>query len=68
MNARPSDEDAGGQDICRVAARRSEARQTGGAPQLVDISGYVKNCRQESLRKAGTQAGSEENHKYGTGH
>ena len=57
---RTSDEDVGGQDICQVAVRRSEAGQTGGVPKLVGLGGDIETQRQESLREAGTRSGPDE--------
>ena len=42
LTVRTSDEDTGGQDLCRFAARHSEAGKTGGAPQFVDLGGEVE--------------------------
>ena len=47
--SRISDKDADGQDILQVTTRCAEARQTGGAPQLVDIGGEVETYQRESL-------------------
>ena len=40
---RISDKDVGGQNLRQVAVRHDEARQTGGAPKLVDLGGNVEN-------------------------
>ena len=61
-----SDEEAGGQYLCRFAARRSEAGQTGGTPQLVDLGGDVDTHQGESLREAGTQEVLDEGTTAGT--
>ena len=54
LSTRTSDEDAGGQDFCRVEARRTEAGQTGGASQRVDFRGDVETRRRDSLRETRT--------------
>ena len=67
-SARPSDEGAGGQYLCSVAARRSKAGQTGGTPKIVDISRCVETFQRESLHGIGTKVGPEKTQIAGMSH
>ena len=67
-SARPSDEDAGRQDLFQVVACHPEAGKTDSAPQLVDIGGDMETRRQESLHNVGTRTRPEETQTAGTCH
>ena len=43
QTSRTSDEDPGGQDLFQIAERGAEARQTGGAPKLMDCGGDMED-------------------------